>query len=365
MKRTFFVFAVLISIFNLQAQRLVVESFKELPVALEKKGYDPNDYLWALIIVNGDSIPDLVFNSSYIIEEDRSNALQGIYKLYVSKGLRTLEIRHDDYLPERLDLREGDYAQRLEPGKTYELKLITEGQKLKPTQTVIFDIKSSEDIVKNPEKGIIKIGNEKYAFTGGGLQMEFLPGIYEFEIIADYFHKKEGNFTVNDVSKPQNLPTIELDPIICEVEFVLLDQVKDPELIVDSRKKGKPGKVRLPKGPRKVRVRAANWQDFYDDNLFVEEGKKFQIKMEPKPVIPVVVYCDKSYQNPVLYIDEKAVSGWTNNGKAVNVPRGKHYVKVIEKIRTDDSSGVPTYKDGRSKAKYIRFNPDMDPVTIM
>lgn len=357
MKRILFVFIVLISAFNIQGQKLVVESFKEFPdKTIDKKVYDSNDILCAEIIVDGDAIPDLGFNSGYKIEEDRNNAAKGIYQLYVSRGLKTLDVRHDDYLPARLNLREDGFNMSLEPGKVYELKLATEGQKLKPTQTVVFDIKQAE--------GVIKIGNEEYPFIGGALQKELLPGTYSYEVKADYFHPKTGEFTVNDVSKPQYLPTIELDPIMCEVEFVMLDQVKDPELIVDSRKKGKPGKVRLPMGTRKVRVRAANWQD-YNENLFIDHGKSFKIKMEPKPVLPVVVYCDKSYQNPVLYIDEKAVKGWENNGKTVNVPLGKHYVRVIEQIQSTDSSGHPMYKDGRHKEKYVRFYPDMDPVTIM
>lgn len=356
MKRLLLIFSILISCTLLKAQEFVVDSFELLPEdneARQNKVYDTNDVLCALIKVYVSNLPDLDFNSSYIIDKSDSKYNEGYYNVYVSKGIRSLDIKHGDYIPLKVNFK--DFDVRLESGKVYALRLHTEGQKLKPTQTVVFQVM--------PNTATITIDGETFPLEKGTLQKEFLPGKYHYTISSECYNPLEGDLVVTDISQAQTVSE-KLNPIMCDVEIQVLNNVKNAELIVDNRKKGAPGKLSLPMGWRNIRISADNWKE-YKKKEWIEPGKKIQVTLEPKPVFPVVIRSGTGFKNPKLFINQKEVEGWKDDGKPVMVKRGKQHVMIVEQVEAvGSSSGVKYNKDGRSKSKFITFEPDMEPVTI-
>lgn len=356
MKRLAFLFVLCISCCVLKAQELVVDSFKLLPddkEVLENPKYDGNDYICALIKVYVNDLPDLGFSSSYLIDRNDIKYNKGSYYVYVSQGIRSLDIKHGDYLPIKVNF-EQDFNIPIEGGNVYALNLSTTGQKIKPTQTVIFHV--------IPRTGEISINGESFALDNGSLQKEFSPGTYDYTISSDCYYPVTKQFTVTDISQAQNV-TEKLEPVMCKVFIGVQNDVKGAELSVDNRKKPSLGYVELPMGWRNILIKAPNWKD-YKKKEWIEPGKEIKVKLEPKQYFPVVITHKGGYQNPVLYINNKEVPTWRNDGKPIMVKGGKQYVTIIEKLPSKTSSGYSTTKDGRNNSKYVTFTPDMDPVSI-
>lgn len=336
--------------FCVKAQNLVVDSFKVLTdnnEILENPVYDSNDYICALIKVYVTDLPDLGFSSLNVIDPKNIKYQEGYYKVYVVDGTSGLEILHDDYFPVKINFMK-DFGIGVEGGYVYELRLLTSGKKIKPTQTVVFHVM--------PGVGTIDIDGEQYILEKGTLQKEFLPGTHHYVITSDCYHPYENDFIVTDISEAQNV-TAKLEPIMCDVDIELLTNAKNAKVIVDNRKKGAPGKMQLPMGWRIIRVSADNWKDF-SKREWIEQGKVISVKLEPKTYFPVVINA-KGFKNPKLYINNKEVPGWQNNGKPIMVKGGKQYVSVIDQVM-----GKYGMTDGQNKSRYITFVPDMAPIEI-
>lgn len=291
--------------------------------AADNPRYDNNKQPCAMLKVYINDMPDLMFNSSMVIDKENIKYVGGYYAVYVASGIRKLEIRHRDFAPVTIKFKE-DYGVSVKGGKTYRVDLATEGVAMKHTQTVVFDMR--------PRKGNIIVDNQSHAVDEGVLQLELLPGEHAYTATGEYYRDSTGCVTVADVSESQ-VVKLRLKPRMAYVNFIC--NVADATLYVDNINKGEPGNKLLPLGKHKIRVVAKDCID-HTDNVLIdsESGFELNVRMQPKSVISVVIEAT-GFTSPSLFIDNKAVPSWVN-GNEIKVKRGKHLITISDERSTKE-----------------------------
>lgn len=334
----------LLSPLSVMAQELRVDAVKLLDgdnSAEEKPHYDNNKEPCAMLKVYVNDMPDLTFNSSYVIDEDNIKYEGGYYVVYVATGIRKLEIRHKDYSPATIKFRD-DFNISVKGGKTYRIDLSAEGANL----PVVFDIRPL------PHNGKLVIDNKEYDVKDGILQLALPPGAYGYKVTSDYHHDFSDTINVENMSETQT-EKVRLKARMIDVNFTC-NARSGVTLYVDNIKKGGPSVIKLPMGNHKIRVVAENWKDVAYTETFDGEKNTLNVLMQPKDVVSVVINAVDSngrllVTSPTLYIDNKAVPGW-KNGSRIKVKSGKHLITIESSQKT--------------KEKIVRIEPDMEPVKV-
>lgn len=328
------------------AQELKVEKITLLETDKEAEihpKYDGNKQPCALLKVYIDSLPDLSFNSSYIIGKKDIAYKNGFYNVYVVGGINSMEIKHKDYLPASVNFKK-DFQINIEGGKTYGVYLKTTGLVQKKTQTVVFNM--------IPRHGNILINGKEYAIEKGVLQTELLPGNYSYTAKSTYYQDKQGSFEVNDISESKIIP-IKLNAYTTNVKFEC--NVPSAILYVDNKKKGAPGIIALPLGKHKIRVVAEDWKDHTQElALEKEEEVTLNVTLEPKPYIPVIITTKNGFGVQALYVDNKEVPEWKNNGTPIKIKQGRHLITIT----------CEEEKDFESKEKVVRIDKETKKIEI-
>lgn len=339
--------AIMLSFFfiSASAQELKIKSVALLEsdhyaVKFPKK--DGNNQLCAVLKVYADDLPGIVFSSSFIMGKKDITYKDGLYVVYVADGIKNMTFKHNDYLSVILDFN-GDYNINIEGGKTYAIYVETEGMAQKKTQTVAFNM--------IPRDGIIVMDGKEYPVEKGILQLELAPGKYKYTARSQYHKAKDGFFEVKDVIESQIIP-VKLDAYTANVNFKC--NAPSAVLFVGNKNFGTPGIKRIPFGKHKIRVVADDWID-YTRTLVIEDEAQIDlsVEMESKPYTQVVIICN-GCKTPYLFIDNKAVPTWNNDGKPVGVKTGKHLITI-----TTEKDGT-----GDSKEKIVRVNHSTNKIVI-
>lgn len=304
--------------------------------------YDGNKQLCALLKVYIDNLPGITFNSSYIIDKKNISYTNGYYNVYVVGGINSIELKHNDYLPAPVNFRK-DFQIDIQGGKTYGVYLKTSGIIQKKTQTIVFNM--------IPRIGTININGKENMVDKGVLQIELAPGKYSYTAHSTYYQEKKGEFEVTDISESKIIP-LKLKAYTAGVKFEC--NVPTAVLYVDNKRKGTPGIVDIPLGKHKIRVVAEDWKDHIQE-LFLEKEDSIQlnITMEPKPYIPVIITCNGSGVK-TLYVDNKEVPEWKNDGSPIKIKQGKHLITI-----TCDEE-----KDFNSKEKIVRIDKNTKKIEL-
>lgn len=304
---------------------------------------DGNNRLCAVLKVYIDDLPGINFSSSYIIGKKEITYKDGVYIVYVTDGIKNMTLKHNDYLSALLDFK-GKYNLDIQSGKTYAVYLEKEGMVQKKTQTVVFNML--------PRDGIIMIEDKENQVEKGILQLELKPGKYKYSAKSEFHKTKEGVIEVTDVAESKIIP-VKLDPYTADVNFKC--NVPSAILYVDNKKYGNPGIKKIPLGKHKVRIIADDWND-YTQYLSIENESPvdFSIELEPKPYAQVVIICN-GCKTPYLFIDNKEVPAWKNDGEPVGIKIGRHLITI-----TNDKEN----SSGESKEKVVRINHNTKKIVI-
>lgn len=302
---------------SISAQELKVDKVTLLETDDEAKTnprYDGNGEICALLKIYINDLPNLKFGSSFVIDEESITYKGGYYTVYVANGIRTIMLKHRDYLPVTINFKK-DFRIYIEGGKTYRIDASTSGIVKKPI--VAFNML--------PREGILSIDGKQHPVSEGMLQLDLEPGNYSYTATADYHYPKEGTFSVtNDTSEPQIIQ-LSLKPIMADVNFTC--NVPIATLYVDNSNKGRPGMKSIPMGKHRIRVKANDWKDFVQEVVINQtNGQELAVKMLPKSFVSIVVKV-KGTATPYLYIDNKIVKDWSN-GKPFKIKLGRHLITV-------------------------------------
>lgn len=340
LKKIYLLFLLSFLLSPLCAQELKVEKITWLEndnEAATKPQYDGNKQLCALLKVFIDDLPGIQFSSSYIIGKKNIQYANGYYNVYVVGNINSIELKHNDYLPTSINFKK-DFNISIESGKTYGIYLKTSGIVQKKTQTVVFNM--------IPRTGTITVNGKDVQVNKGMAQMELQPGDYKYTAKSMYYTEKSGSFTVTDVSEVKVIP-LKLKAIMGILDFKC--NVPTAMLYVDNKQKGSSGMIEVPLGKHKIRVVAEDWKDYTQELIMKNEGiTPLKVTLEPKPFIPVVITC-KGQGNLTLYVDNKIVPDWKNDGSPVKIKQGKHLITVIR----------DTDKDFDTKEKVVRINQNI------
>lgn len=279
--------------------------------------YDGNDEICALLKVYVNDLPGLKFASGYVINGGNIIYKGGYYAVYVANGIRSMMLKHGDYLPVTINFKK-DFQIPIKGGKTYRVDVSTIGMVKKTTQTVAFNML--------PREGSLLINGEHHSVSEGMLQLELKPGNYSYTASADYCQSKEGTFSITgeDISEVREI-SLSLKPVMANVNFTC--NVPTAKLFVDNTDKGEPGMKSLPMGKHRIRVKAEDWKDFAQEVIIDKmEGHELIVTMQPKSVVSIVVNVNGT-TTPYLYIDNKEVKGW-RNGEPFRVRTGRHLITV-------------------------------------
>ncbi len=327
------------------AQELKVEKVTLLETdkeAEEKPQYDGNQQLCALLKVYVDSLPDVSFNSSYIIGKKNIKYIDGYYNVYVVGGINSIEMKHNDYLPASINFKR-DFQVNIEGGKTYAINLKKSGMTQKKTQTVVFNM--------IPRTGKITVNGKTYPIEKGVIQTELLPGKYTYTAQSTYYEDKKGEFEVTDVSKSKIIP-LKLKAYTAKVNFVC--NVPTAILYANNKKIGGPGLLEIPLGKHKVRVVAEDWKDYTQEIQFEKEGTQdLNVTLKPKPFIPVII-TGKGKGKMSLFIDNKEVPEWKNDGTPVKIKQGRHLITIT----------CEQEKDFETKEKVVRIDQNTPKIEL-
>ena len=328
------------------AQELKIKSVTLLEsdqYAVNNPKRDGNNRLCAVLKVYIDDLPGINFSSSYIMGKKDITYQNGFYTVYVSDGIKKLTLKHNDYLAALLDFK-GTYNIDIQGGKTYAVYLETEGMVQKKTQTIVFNML--------PRNGIITIDGKGNQVEKGILQLELKPGKYKYSAESKYHKTKEGFFEVSDVTESQIIP-VKLEPYTANVNFKC--NVPSAILYVDNKKSGTPGIKKIPLGKHKIRVIADDWND-HTQFLSIENETPvdLSVELEPKPYMQVVIICN-GCKNPYLFIDNKEVPSWKNNGVPIGVKTGRHLITI-----TNGKEG----SSADSKEKIVRIDHNTKKIVI-
>lgn len=347
MIRTVFI-SVILSLFLVPAfaQELKIKSVALLDsdqYAVNNPKKDGNNRLCAVLKVFVDDLPGINFSSSYIMGKKDITYQNGFYIVYVADGIKNMTLKHNDYLSVALDFK-GKYNLDIQGGKTYAIYVEKEGMVQKKTKTIVFNML--------PRNGIIMIDGKENQVEKGILQLELKPGKYRYSAKSEYYKTKEGDIEVSDVVESQIIP-VKLDPYTATVNFQC--NVPSAVLYVDNKKFGTPGIKNIPLGKHKVRVIADNY-NYYSQDLSIDNDLPvdLSIELEPKPYAQVVILCN-GCKTPYLFIDNKEVPSWSNNGKPIGVKIGKHLITITND--KDNSSSD-------SKEKVVRIDHNTKKIVI-
>lgn len=307
--------------------------------AITKPYKDNNGQLCALLKFYTEDFPGIIFSSSYILNKEKIQYNNKYYSVYAVGGIQKITLKHNDYLPILFDFVK-DFHIPIKGGKTYGIYVSTEGKAQKKTQTVVFNM--------IPRTGYITINGKQESVTNGVLQMELMPGNYSYKASSDYCIDKTGTFSVTDVVESQIIP-LKLKARTARLQFTC--NVPEAKLYIDSSLKGGPGIKQIPLGKHKVRVVAEYWKDYTQDLIIEKEGNyDLPVILEAqKTNIPIIITAI-GFTNPQLYIDNKEVPKWKNNGEPINIQQGKHLIIVEDEKNT--------------KEKVIRINSNSKRITI-
>lgn len=306
---------------------------------------DNNNQMCALLKIYVDNLPGMKFNSSYIIDKGKIHYNGNYYAVYVVGGLRKITFQHNDYLPVTLDFM-ADFQLSIKGGKTYGVYISTAGLVQKKTQTVVFNM--------IPRTGSITVNNNTQGNVESGvLRLELLPGDYFYIAQSEYYEPKRGFFSVTDVTKAQVIP-LKLKARTAQIQFVC--NVPTAKLYIDNSLKGMPGMKKIPLGKHKVRVIAEDWKDYTQELILDEEGSyDLKINLTPKDFIPIVIIARGS-KNPSLYVDNKEVPEWKNNGFPIKVKQGKHLITIEDRI---------TEKETKTEEKIVRIDQNTRKIELV
>lgn len=320
---------------------ILLESDNE---AITNPQTDNNNQLCALLKIYVDNLPGVTFNSSFIINKSKIQYNGNFYAVYVVGGLKKLTLQHNDYLPVTIDFT-ADFQLSIKGGKTYGIYISTEGLVQKKTQTVVFNM--------IPRTGSIIINNTAEKVDNGVLQIECKPGNYSYIAQADFYETKKGTFTVTDITGSKVIP-LKLKARTAQVEFIC--NVPTAKLYIDNSLKGTPGSKKIPLGKHKARVVAEDWKDHIQDLILNKEGTyELKVNLIAKEFIPIVILASGS-KKPSLYIDNKEVPEWRNNGLPIKVKQGKHLI-TIEDEKTE--------KETITKEKIVRIDQNTQKIELI
>lgn len=342
MIRTFFI-SVILSLFLVPAfaQELKIKSVTLLDsdqYAVNNPKKDGNNRLCAVLKVYVDDLPGINFSSSYIMGKKDITYQNGCYIVYVADGIKKMTLKHNDYLSVTLDFKV-KYNMDIQGGKTYAVYVEKEGLVQKKTQTIVFNML--------PRDGIISIDGKDSQVEKGILQLELKPGKYKYTAKSQYYKSKEGFVEVSDISESRIIP-VKLDPYTASVNFRC--NVPSAVLYVDNKKFGTSGIKNIPLGKHKIRVIADNY-NYYSQYLSIENELPvdLSVELEPKLYAQVVIICN-GCKTPSLFIDNKEVPTWRNNGKPIGVKIGKHLITIMNE---KESSSL---RDSKEKVVLIDHN---------
>lgn len=292
--------------------------------AVKSPRYDRNNTPCALIKVFMEELPGIDFSSGYIIGKSdiKYNGREGYYSMYVAQGIRSIDLKHNDFNPITVKFRD-DYGLDIAGGKTYCIRMAS----VKQSHTVVFNILPSS------AKGTLTLHNagmqESNNFQNGVLRKELVPGEYTFNVRTspEYYKEDTGSFVVEDnaVDSLKQI-YISLTPRVVKVDFKCY--VPDAVLYVDGSQRGGHGMKEIEMGEHKIRVRAVNYKDYYVEKLLLDKDQELLVSLEPADYIPVIIFT-KNIKDPKLCIDGKEIPNWKNDKTPVKIKRGKHIIQMF------------------------------------
>lgn len=325
-----YIICFLISIFSsyVYSQELKIDKIVLLETdneAVTHPYYDNNRQLCALLKFYIEDLPGITFNSSYIINKNKIQYNQKYYAVYAVGGIQKITLQHNEYLPVTISFTK-DFQTSIKSGKTYGIYVSTKGIAQKKTQTVVFNM--------IPRSGKIIVNHTQETVTNGILQLELMPGNYTYSAQSEYYIEKTGSFQVTDVTKSQII-SLKLKARTAPVRFTC--NVPEAKLYIDNRLKGGPGIKQIPLGKHKVRVVAEYWKDHTQELILKKETPyNLQVTLETQDTnIPIVIIA-QGFNKPQLYIDNKEVPKWNNNGMPINIKQGKHLITVADEKHTEE-----------------------------
>lgn len=339
-KRLILICSLLISFCaSLSAQELKVDKVVLLETdndAVTKPHYDGNKRPCALLKFFIDDLPGVEFISSYIIDKDEITYQSGYYAVYVVQGTKSLRMKHSDYTPAEVKFS-SDFDISLQGGKTYGVYVSTVGITAKKTQSIVFNI--------IPRKASIIVDGQAYTTNNGVLQVECAPGNHSYSITAEYCDRTSGKFEVTDITEPQVIP-VKLKKQTAQLNFTC--NVPEAVLFIDNKEIGTPGLKTVALGRHRIRVVAEDWKDHTGMLDIVNTSKQnLNVSLKRKEYIPIVITA-QNCENPLLYVDNKAVHEWKNDGTPVKIRQGKHLITI-----EIDSDAL-----NNKKEKIVQINQD-------
>lgn len=230
MKRYLFILSLFSNILMMQAQNIVVQSFRldENDLTANTAGtivLDQNGQKCALIKVETTQ-KDFSFDAGSL-GVVKTEQKKGEIWVYVPEGVKRLTISHESLGI----LRDYDMGQTLKRAKTYIMKLTT-GE----VQTTVRQARTSQYVVfqLTPPNAVVELDGELLSTSGGTATKMMRFGTYGYRVNAPDYKPEVGKVTVND-PKNKHVVSVALKP---NFSAVTLTVDGDAEIWVNGERKG-------------------------------------------------------------------------------------------------------------------------------
>lgn len=236
----------------------------------------------------------------------------GNYYVYMVENAYKLSLRHKDYQPLDIDLKES-FGIRVKSSKTYELDL-TKTEPSNNSGQCVAQFKITPIVDGNVEFD----GQKKEIPSTGIVEFRHIPGSFTYVITAENYKKENGTIELQQGTEAVN---VRLRPETVPVEITC--NVGNATVFVDNVSYGKPGVKMLPLGKHVVSLRANKYLDeersititksLPSQSFNLEKNKGQTTIINPTPI---TIYSSSTR----LYKNNREIKGWSSGAVVKFMP---------------------------------------------
>jgi len=359
-----------------KAQNYKVLSMEHLPndmTARDEMKTDDNEKKCAVIkIVTQNITPEarsgFYFQSDWGSQVVHRDVKGGVIRVWVSPGLKTLIIMHEDL--GTWELKIPDYGLTVEPLHTY--KVVVQGMKVDDGNTKPNFTQQFLQFIVEPKDALVTVENTPWQVIDGVASNRVDFGSYKYHVEANDYHAEDGTVVVNDPEKKvvQEITLkpafgflkIDGDQAVLSKSSVFIGNINGADALKSPKK--------LASGQYKVTVVNAKFKTF-ERMVTIKDGETTNLKVDLNANYSTVTLQVDADAEIYVNNEYKGIRSWTGDlvaGNYVMECRMKsHRPTSIQKTVTDGMSGqtiklkAPTPING---ALIVNSNPPMAKIFI-